>query len=132
MRRSSFTFRIGGVFGLIVVGTSRCVGDANIEQPTALFDEVPIEYPLQMWDQNVEGEMVLRVRGTDLGAGDSVEVLKTSGFVSFDSAGIAGAANLRFTPARREGRSITVWAEVPVKFSKRQREGRPVPPIGGF
>jgi len=98
-----------------------CGGEAEIEQPTPLFADVPIEYPLHMWDQDMEGETVLRVRVSDLGAVDSVEVLQTSGYASFDSAAVAGARDLRFTPARRDGKRITVWAEVPVYFSKRPR-----------
>jgi hypothetical protein len=34
---------------------------------------------------------------------------------------VAGARRLRFTPARRDGERIAVWAEVPVYFSKRPR-----------
>jgi hypothetical protein len=34
---------------------------------------------------------------------------------------VAGARALRFTPARRDGKRIPVWAEVPVHFSKRPR-----------
>jgi TonB family protein len=48
-------------------------------------------------------------------------VVQTSGYAAFDSAAVAGARDLRFTPARREGKRITVWAEVPVYFSKRPR-----------
>jgi len=98
-----------------------CGGEGEIEQPTPLFGEVPIEYPLHMWDQDMEGETILRVRVNDVGAVDSVEVLDSSGYASFDSAAVAGARDLRFTPARRRGKRITVWAEVPVYFSKRPR-----------
>jgi TonB family protein len=48
-------------------------------------------------------------------------VLASSGYASFDSAAVAGARRLRFTPARRDGERIAVWAEVPVYFSKRPR-----------
>jgi TonB family protein len=102
----------------ILVG---CAGDGEIEQPTPLYGEVPIEYPLHMWDQDMEGETLLRVRVSDVGAVDSVEVLQSSGHASFDSAAVAGARGLRFTPARKSGKRITVWAEVPVYFSKRPR-----------
>jgi protein TonB len=98
-----------------------CADDAAIEQPTPLFSEVPIRYPLHLWDQDMEGETILRVRVTDLGGVDSVEVLRTSGQAAFDSAAVAGVRDLRFAPARREGKRITVWAEVPVFFSKRPR-----------
>lgn len=98
-----------------------CGTDMEIEQPKPLFAEVPIEYPLHMWDQDMEGQTLLRVRVDDTGAVDSVEVVETSGYASFDSAAVAGARDLRFTPARRDGKRITVWAEVPVHFSKRPR-----------
>lgn len=104
-----------------VLAALGCGGEHEIEQPTPLFGEVPIEYPLHMWDQDMEGETILRVRVSDVGAVDSVEVLESSGYASFDSAAVAGARNLRFTPARRDGKRITVWAEVPVYFSKRPR-----------
>jgi len=98
-----------------------CADDTEIEQPTPLFGEVPIEYPLHLWDQDMEGSTILRVRVSDVGMVDSVEVAQTSGHASFDSAAVAGARNLRFTPARKGGERITVWAEVPVTFSKRPR-----------
>lgn len=100
-----------------------CAGDAEVEQPAPLFGEVPIVYPLELWDQDIEGETLLRVRVTDMGAVDSVEVLETSGHAAFDSAAVAGARDLRFQPARREGKRIQVWARVPVHFSKRPRPG---------
>ena len=104
-----------------IAGLAGCGGEGEIEQPTPLFGEVPIEYPLHMWDQDMEGETLLRVRVSDLGVVDSVVVLGSSGYASFDSAAVFGARDLRFTPARRDGKRIAVWAEVPVFFSKRPR-----------
>lgn len=100
---------------------SACAGDGEIERPTPLYGEVPIQYPLELWDQDMEGETLLRVRVTDTGTVDSVEVVASSGHPNFDSAAVAGAREMRFSPARREGKRIEVWAEVPVRFSKRPR-----------
>lgn len=102
---------------------SACGGDQEIEQPSPLLAEVPIVYPLSLWDQDIEGETLLRVRVTDTGVVDSVEVMESSGYTAFDSAAIAGARELRFQPARRDGKRIQVWARVPVHFSKRPRPG---------
>ena len=98
-----------------------CGGEGEIEQPSPLYGEVPIDYPLQLWDQDMEGETLLRVRVTDTGQVDSVEVLESSGHAAFDSAAADGARELRFRPARRGGKRIQVWAKVPVHFSKRPR-----------
>ena len=106
-----------------------CGGDQEIERPTPLYGDVPIEYPLELWDQDVEGETLLRVRVTEAGRVDSVEVIEPSGHAAFDSAAIAGALQLRFQPARRNGRTIEVWARVPVHFSKKPRA--PGGPPGG-
>jgi TonB family protein len=105
----------------VVIAAVGCTTEREIEQPTRLFGDVPIEYPLQLWDQDMEGETVLRVRVNDVGAVDSIEVLESSGYASFDSAAVAGGRDLRFSPALRDGKRITVWAEVPVRFSKRPR-----------
>jgi protein TonB len=106
---------------LLVVAA--CIGEQEIERPAPLVAEVPIVYPLSLWDQDIEGETLLRVRVTDTGMVDSVEVQISSGYAAFDSAAIAGAKDLRFQPARRDGKRIRVWAEVPVHFSKRPRPG---------
>jgi protein TonB len=98
-----------------------CAGDQDLERPTPLYGEVPIEYPLALWDQDVEGETTLRVRVTEVGRVDSVVVIQSSGHAAFDSAAIDGAMELKFSPARRNGERIEVWAHVPVHFSKRPR-----------
>lgn len=98
-----------------------CGGESEIEQPTPLYGDVPIDYPIQLWDQDMEGQTLLRVRVSDTGAVDSVEVVGSSGYEAFDSAAVAGARDLRFSPARRNGARIEVWATVPVRFSKRPR-----------
>ncbi|MGD2070702.1 MAG: energy transducer TonB [Gemmatimonadota bacterium] len=100
-----------------------CAGDQEIDSPTPLYGEIPIDYPLQLWDQDVEGETLLRVLVNDEGGVDSVEVVEPSGHPAFDSAAIAGARELRFQPARRDGKRIDVWARVPVHFSKKPRPG---------
>ena len=111
--------RLGLLTGFVAF--AGCAGDAEIDQPQPLFNDMPIEYPLQMWDQNMEGETLLRVRVGDTGGVDSVEVVESSGYLDFDSAAVRGARALRFTPARQNGKRIEVWAEVPVHFSKRPR-----------
>jgi protein TonB len=121
LRRAERTGPRIGLAAAALFALATCGGEGEIEQPTPLFGDVPIEYPLHMWDQDMEGETLLRVRVSDVGTVDSVEVSASSGHAAFDSAAVAGARRLRFTPARRDGERIAVWAEVPVYFSKRPR-----------
>lgn len=109
---------------LLPVVLGACAGDQQIEPPTPLFQEVPVEYPLELWDRDVEGETLVRVRVSDTGAVTEAEVLETSGIEAFDSAAVAGAMEMRFQPARRNGQRIEVWARLPIRFTKR-------PPSGG-
>ena len=95
-----------------------CGEGEPMEDPTPLYGEVPIDYPLDLWDADVEGETTLRVRVTEMGVVDSVEVLQASGYPAFDSAAVRGALQLRYSPARKNGERISVWAKVPVHFSK--------------
>ena len=102
-----------------LMALAACAADQAIERPTPLLGEVPIEYPVELWDQDVEGETLLRVLVSEEGAVGRVEILHSSGYTQLDSAAVRGARALRFQPAMRNGRRIEVWATVPVSFSKK-------------
>lgn len=124
MKRSNFDlpgWAAGLSSAVAVVVLAACAAEGEIEQPAPLYGQTPIDYPLQLWDQDMEGQTLLRVRVTDVGQVDSVEVVESSGHPAFDSAAVAGAREIRFRPATRKGKRIEVWAKVPVHFSKRPR-----------
>ena len=100
---------------------SGCSGDQEIDSPSPLSASVPIDYPLDLWDQGIEGSSMLKVRVTDMGNVDSVVVVESSGYDAFDSSAVRGARTLRFSPARQGDKRIEVWAHVPVHFSKKLR-----------
>ncbi len=106
---------------LLAASVMGCTSDPDIESPSPLSASVPIEYPLELWDQGIEGRCMLKVRVTALGDVDSVLVLESSGHIAFDSSAIRGARTLKFSPARKDGKRIGVWAHVPVHFSKKPR-----------
>lgn len=107
----------------LAVALSACGGEEDLQQPIPLYGEEPIEYPLTLWDQGVEGETLLRVRVTEMGAVDSVEVSTSSGNTNLDKAAVEGIRDLRFQPGRRDGERVRVWVSIPVVFST-----RPTPP----
>jgi periplasmic protein TonB len=98
-----------------------CGQGGDLEQPTPLYGEAPIDYPIGLWDEGVEGTTLLRLRVSETGEVDSVEVVETSGHLGLDSAAVAGARDLRFQPGRRNGKRIRMWASLPVHFSTRPR-----------
>ena len=117
----------------VVMTALGCGGDAEIEKPTPLFTRSPVEYPLELWDRDVEGNTLVRVLVNEEGGVDSAMVMESSGHPELDSAAVHGALSMEFDPATREGEPLRVWARVPVHFSKDARpagSGRRGDPAG--
>jgi TonB family protein len=108
---------------LLAVFTVGCGGEADIEQPIPLYGDNPIEYPLSLWDRGIEGSTLLRVRVSEVGEVDSVEVAESSGHEGLDGAAVQGARQLRFQPGRKNGKRVEMWATLPVHFSTRPSSG---------
>lgn len=103
---------------LLIPLATGCLSDEPLRQPEPLVTESPFEYPVPLWDDSIEGETILMVHITAVGAVDSVYVHESSGYAAFDSAAVAGAYDLRFTPARRGEDRVELWARLPVRFSR--------------
>ena len=86
--------------------------------PVALNPESPIDYPPQLFEQGIEGSVLLRlyVDSTGVMVPDSSRVFETSGYPALDSAALAGAADLRFSPALRDGKPVAATFLQPVEF----------------
>jgi protein TonB len=95
-----------------------CADSAEpLQQPIPVPGVNPIDYPVSMWDRRVEGETMLLVHVTEQGGVDSAYVEKTSGHQAFDSAAVAGARQLQFTPGRRGEHVVSMWTRLPVRFA---------------
>lgn len=92
------------------------------EPPVALNGDSPIQYPPRLYDQKVEGDVVLRlfVDSTGRLAPESSRVVDPSGYSALDSAALTGARRLRFAPARRHGLPIPTAFLQPVEFRHSQ------------
>jgi len=75
------------------------------EPPVALNAEPAVQYPPDLYDQRVEGDVVLRLFADSTGrlVPESTRVAESSGFAALDSAAVNGVARLRYAPARRHG-----------------------------
>ena len=88
------------------------------DPPVALNGDSPIQYPPRLYDQKVEGDVVLRLFVDSAGGlrPESTRVAESSGYPALDSAALAGARKLRFAPARRHGLPVATAFLQPVEF----------------
>ncbi len=95
--------------------------------PVAINSESPFQYPPDLYDRGVEGEVRLRlfVDSTGRVQPESTRVASSSGTAGLDSAAVHGAAQLQFAPAHRDGRPVGMAFYQPVIFR------RVVGPAGG-
>ena len=91
------------------------------EPPVALDPDSPVQYPPALYDQSVEGDVVLRmfVDSTGRVVAESSKVAESSGNAALDSAALGGAKRLHFAPARRHGLAVATAFLQPVEFRRR-------------
>jgi protein TonB len=84
----------------------------------ALNPDAPIAYPAALFEQNIEGEVVLRLFADSTGRliPESTRVVESSNYPALDSAALAGSAKLRFAPAKRHGVPVATAFLQPVDF----------------
>ncbi|MFN2399778.1 MAG: energy transducer TonB [Gemmatimonadaceae bacterium] len=80
--------------------------------------ELPFRYPPALYERKVQGDVMLRIFIDSMGfvVPESTSVAESSGYPALDSAAVSGAANLGFSPARANGRSIAISILLPVRF----------------
>lgn len=86
--------------------------------PVAVNPVSPMEYPPALLEQGIEGRVLLRLYVDSAGQldADSTRVAESSGYPALDSAALAGAPALRFSPALRNGRAVPAPFLQPVHF----------------
>ena len=99
-------------------GNSGADAKLDTEMPVVTNGESPFQYPADLFDQGVEGEVRLRLFVDAQGkvVADSTRIASSSGAPAFDSAAVRGSADLRFAPARRNGAPVGMAFYQPVIF----------------
>jgi TonB family protein len=97
------------------------------EMPTLLSTELPFHYPAALYARRVQGNVTLKLFLDADGrvVADSTRVVEPSGYAPLDSAAMADAGALRFTPAKLHGTPMPTSVLFPVYF--RHPEARPLP-----
>lgn len=116
-RRPTPAWTWTAAFGLVLLGG--CGPGAPTTEPAPISADSPFRYPIQLWDKGLEGQTVLMVHVTDMGAVDTAYVQQSSGQSAFDSAALAGVGHLLFSPARKgkDQERVATWVRLPVRFS---------------
>jgi periplasmic protein TonB len=94
------------------------------EPPVATNPVSPVRYPPALLQQGIEGRVLLRLYVDAAGTviPDSTRVAESSGYPALDSAALAGAPALHFSPALRQGQPVSALFLQPVQFrSNRSR-----------
>ena len=92
--------------------------------PVALNADSPVGYPQALFEQGVEGTVVLHLfvdaRGSVVR--ESTRVAESSGYRAFDSAAVTAVPQFRYAPAVRDGTPVATTFLQPVQF--RTLQGR--------
>jgi TonB family protein len=89
------------------------------EQPPVAINAVsPVRYPPALLEQGIEGRVLLQLYVDSAGTlvRDSTRIAESSGYPALDSAALAAAPELRFSPALLQGRRVAAPFLQPVQF----------------
>jgi protein TonB len=88
------------------------------EPPVVTNPESPVSYPPDLYDQQVEGTVVLRLYVDERGqvVADSTRIAESSGYPGLDSAALRAVPDMHFAPARRAGHAVAATFLQPVNF----------------
>ena len=88
------------------------------EPPVALNPISPVRYPPALLERGIEGRVLLRLYVDDSGkvVPDSTRIAESSGYPALDSAALAGAPKLKFSPALHQGKPTPALFLQPVQF----------------
>lgn len=100
------------------------------EPPVALNAEPAVQYPPDLYDRHVEGDVVLRLYVDSSGklVSESTRVAESSGNPSLDTAAVRGVVRLRYAPAFRHGLAVSTAFLQTVEFRHPESGIGPVPP----
>ena len=114
-----------GLLGACLWG---CTGDQTSEQtldpprgfesPVMTNADLAIEYPVELYEQRIEGTVLLHLFVNESGAilPESTRIAEPSGFAELDSAALNSVADFVFAPARRDGTPVATAFLQPIHF----------------
>jgi protein TonB len=92
---------------------------ADDETPPDFSGNRRPSYPPEAYRRGIQGEVTLRIHVAQSGHVESVEIVRSSGYVILDRAAVDAVSTWRGTPARRHGAPIASVHLLPVHFRLR-------------
>jgi TonB family protein len=117
-----------GSFRLSTTTSAPTAPKSDADQPPVAINPVsPVDYPVPLLEQGIEGRVLLRLYADSQGTlvRDSTRVAESSGYPALDSAAVSGAEGLRFSPARRHGRPVAGAFLQPIQFRNPRTQSAP-------
>lgn len=133
--RTSWLLALGSLLGVLACSspdpavvqlpTGAAPGARKDEPPVAINPDVPVEYPPALYQQGIEGRVLLRLWADSTGTldKDSTTIAESSGYPALDSAAVAASKFLEFAPGRRNGAAVAMSFTQPILFRHPQRSG---------
>lgn len=82
-----------------------------------LVKRVEPEYPLDLREKGIEGNVILKVLVDTSGRVAEVQIARSSGYGGFDSSAVEAAKKFQFKPATTpEGEKVPSWIILPFSF----------------
>ena len=81
--------------------------------------QVKPRYPESARRQGVEGTVLLKMRITEQGRVEDLQVERSAGHPDLDQSALEAVRRWRFEPARRSGEPVAVWVLITVEFTLR-------------
>jgi len=73
-------------------------------------------YPRMSRRRGEQGKVLLRVKVNQNGSAASVQLKKSSGFKRLDKAAREAVSKWRFIPAKKNGKTVSAWVNIPIVF----------------
>ncbi|MGH7703331.1 MAG: energy transducer TonB [Gemmatimonadales bacterium] len=111
--------------GIVKLPADAPAPDRRDDSPVAINGESPVEYPTALFEQGIEGKVLLRLHTDEQGVvvDDSTRIAESSGYPALDSAALVAAPRFRFAPALHNGAPVAATFLQPVHFRHPQRGG---------
>jgi TonB family protein len=97
----------------------------GLEPPVVINPDPGVEYPAALFEQGIEGKVVLRLFVDSAGqlVRDSTRIAESSGYPALDSAALRASVGFRFAPARDNDVPVSAAFLQPIQFRHPQRGG---------